>query len=116
MIRATALCIALLASSSAIAQEVSPDAQAALHCGVAFDNHSKALEEAGDVGGATEFRFRGEELLQRGELMLVNAGFDAQGVEDVVMNTVIKTSFEYPFDPDGMIEDCIRTVVDEDSP
>lgn len=114
--RIAALSACLLASTSAFAQDIPPRAAEILRCGIAFQNHSDALKETGDSGGATEFLYRGDELVQRATYMLQDAGFGADAVENVVMNTVLTASFEYGAGPDALIAECITSVADDDSP
>lgn len=115
-LRVAALCTVLLASNPAFALDVPPRAAEILRCGIAFQNHSDALKETGDTGGANEFLNRGAELVQRATFMLQDAGFAADAIENVVMNTVLTASFEYGAGPDELMAECLNSVADDDSP
>jgi hypothetical protein len=84
--------IALLVVPAA-AQTISDDATLLLSCGVIFSLKGSDAQAAGDPGAANEWLHRGDELTSRARLMLADAGFTPDKVEDIVNNNSLVTGF-----------------------
>ena len=107
--------LALLFVQPAIAQSTLPDGvEPLLTCGNVYSLKSDDAKEQGDEDTATEFFYRGDALIWQARSMLEAAGYDANRVENVVMTSVLTTSFRYGAgEGEAMLADCLAA---EDSP
>lgn len=108
--RAAATLIIMTASlSPALAQDDLPEGvKQLLTCGHTFMLHSDDQKAKGDEGAATEFYYRGDELLWRARLTLEQAGYDATRIGNVVDTAALTTGFSYGGGAaETLLADCI---------
>lgn len=90
------------------AQEIPPAAEQALLCGHVFSLKSGDDTAAGDQGAATEFYYRGDELIWRARLTLEEAGFDMEAVQGAVDSSAMMTGFRYGAgEADALLAECL---------
>lgn len=108
--RLTIFCAVLLATAApAVAQSDLPEGvEQLMACAHTYSMRSDDAREAGDEGAATEFYNMGDALLWQARSILEAAGYDAQQVEDVEMNSALVTGFNYGAGMgEEMLADCL---------
>jgi hypothetical protein len=103
-----AAAFALVFVAPVVAQEIPPAAVQALLCGHVYSLASEDDQVAGDEGTATEFYYRGDELIWRARLTLEEAGFDAGAVQGAVDSSAMTTGFRYGAGEAGaLLAECL---------
>lgn len=106
---------AVLLASPAVAQSGLPDGvEQLLTCGTVYAMKSEDAKAAGDEGGATEFYYRGDNLIWQARTSMELAGMTAAEIENVEMNFALTIGFRYGAgEAETMLAECLAA---EDSP
>lgn len=79
-----------------------------LTCGHVYSLRSADAQAAGDADSEAEFFNMSEALLWQARTTMEAAGYDAQGIQNVVDNNAMMTGFNYGTGQgDAMLEDCL---------
>jgi hypothetical protein len=105
----------LLLLQPAQAQSTLPEGvEQLLTCANVYSMKSDAAKEEGDDGAATEFFNMGDALVWQARAVLEAAGYTADRIENVEMNSALVTGFRYGAGEDqSMLDECLAAA---DSP
>lgn len=108
LLPAAALLLACPSLAWAQPADIPPEIDKVLVCSTVFSLRGTDARDAGDEGGYTEWSNRGAELEGRAALMLADAGFAADGIENIRMNYSVTVGFEVGLGmPRFSFEDCL---------
>jgi hypothetical protein len=99
--------LALLTVPAAAQNDLPEGVEQLMTCGHVYSLRSTDAKDAGDEGVATEFFNMGDALLWQARTTLEGAGYTAEQIQDIEMNSALINGFSYGADGESMLATCL---------